>query len=110
MTKTNVKTQCYLECKLNKDGSYEMRIEDHENYSEDSLLVKSYIEEMDSKLWFPIPVYIYKENFSDVYDENGGLHKKASVTRFVFNINVRDYFKLFKIIRISKDFIKHHTI
>lgn len=109
MTKNNVKTQCYLECKLNEDGRYEMRIEDHENYSEDSLLVKSYIEELDSKIWFPIPVDVYKENFSNIYDENGGFHEKASVTRFVFNIDVKDYFNLFKIIKISKNFIKRHT-
>lgn len=109
MTKINVKRlPSHLECKMNDDGCYEMRIEDHENYSEDSLLVKEYIEELDTKIRFPVPVHVYKENVSDIQDQNGAHYDKVSVTRFVFKCNEIDPFTLFKIIKISKKFVKRH--
>ena len=109
MTKTNVKKlSSHLECKMNNDGYYEMLIEDHENFSEDSLLVKEYTEELDTKLKCIIPVYIYKENVSDIQDQNGTYYDKVSTTRFVFKCNEINPFTLFKIIKISKKFVKRH--
>lgn len=111
MTKINVKRlPSHLECKMNDDGCYEMRIEDHENYSEDSLLVKEYIEELDTKIWFPVPVHVYKENVSDIQDQNGAHYDKVSVTRFVFDKSEIGLMTLFKVIRISKGFVERHKL